>query len=73
MTVTGSPVQAASNGTVFVDPTTAPTGAWTLRGLKSNEGYVERAERAALQNVRAPFGRPEAHRPCAPCIRKSPS
>lgn len=39
---------------------TLPAAAWTLRGVTSNERYVERAEREALAARQPPLGRPEA-------------
>jgi len=48
-----------------------PGAAWTLRGVTSNERYVERPERASLVAVQQPLGRPEATRAALIPVRKS--
>jgi hypothetical protein len=48
-----------------------PDGVWTLRGVTSNERYVERPERAALSAVQEPLGRESAR--CAALIPISKS
>lgn len=44
-----------------------------LRGITSNERYVERAEKAALLKVQAPLGRKDSSRAVLIPIRKSPA
>jgi len=44
---------------------------WALRGVTSNERYVDRGERRALTAVQAPLGRPEASCAALIPIRKS--
>jgi len=44
----------------------APSGTWALRGITSNERYVERAEKARLVAVQEGLGRPAAR--CAALI-----
>jgi chlorite dismutase len=48
-----------------------PVGVWTLRGVTSNERYVERRERSALSAVQQPLGRDSAR--CAALIPISKS
>jgi chlorite dismutase len=48
-----------------------PEGVWTLRGVTSNERYVERHERDALSAVQEPLGRDSAR--CAALIPISKS
>jgi chlorite dismutase len=50
-----------------------PTAAWVLTGVVSNERYVTRAERSALEARQQPLGRPEATRGVLIPIRKSPA
>lgn len=52
-------------------PDPEPTALWSLRGVTSNERYVERPERTALTAVQAPLGRPGATRAALVPIRKS--
>jgi hypothetical protein len=47
-------------------------GTWVLRGVTSNERYVERLERDALVARQPPLGRKEATRAALIPIRKSP-
>jgi hypothetical protein len=47
------------------------SGAWLLRGVTSNERYVERAERAALVARQEPLGRPGATAAALIPVRKS--
>jgi chlorite dismutase len=50
----------------------AKSGAtWSLRGIRSNERYVEAAERADLAKVQAELGRSDATSACLIPIRKS--
>ena len=46
-------------------------GIWLLRGVTSNERYVERRERDALTATQAPLGRPEATAAALIAITKS--
>ena len=46
--------------------------AWVLRGVTSNERYVERHERALLEAAQPPLGRPAATRAALIPVRKSP-
>jgi hypothetical protein len=48
------------------------SGTWVLRGVTSNERYVERDERDALVARQPPLGRAEATRAALIPIRKSP-
>jgi hypothetical protein len=49
-----------------------PTGAlWVLQGVTSNERYITRPEREALQAVQEPLGRPGATRAALIAIKKS--
>jgi chlorite dismutase len=48
------------------------TGAWALRGVSSHARYVEGVEKARLDAVSPPLGRPEATRAALIPIRKSP-
>jgi chlorite dismutase len=70
--VTGPPLPTASTVDVVGAGAAAEAGAWVLRGVTSNERYVERRERSALQAVQAPLGRPEATHAALIPIRKSP-
>jgi hypothetical protein len=49
----------------------APTGGWSLRGITSNDRYVERAEKLALVSVQEYLGRPLATFAALIPIRKS--
>jgi hypothetical protein len=50
---------------------TAPAGAWALRGITSNERYVERHEKTQLLALQPGLGRPEARCAALIPIRKS--
>jgi hypothetical protein len=50
-----------------------PGGTWVMRGVTSNERYVERSEHDALEARQPPLGRPEATRAALIPIRKSPA
>ena len=52
-------------------PIDAPSAAWVLRGVTSNERYVERAERTALVERQEPLGRVAATRAALIPITKS--
>jgi chlorite dismutase len=49
----------------------ATSGAWSLTGVVSNERYVTRDERAALEARQQPLGRPDATAAALIPIRKS--
>jgi hypothetical protein len=49
----------------------APSAVWVLRGTTSNERYVTRAERAALEAAQRPLERPDPTRAALIPIRKS--
>jgi chlorite dismutase len=49
-----------------------PTTRWTLRGIISNERYVQREEKAKLAATQQGLGRPEATRAALIPIRKKP-
>lgn len=70
--VTGPPLQDVNRLTVAEDAATPPDGMWTLRGVTSNERYVERVEREALAAIQAPLARPTATEAALIPIRKSP-
>jgi len=53
-------------------PAPAPA-TWLLRGVSGHARYVERPEKAALDAVSPPLGRPEATRAALIPIRKSPA
>lgn len=57
-----------------VEGSHAVSGAtWALRGVTSNERYVERAERIALVDRQSGLGRPDATAAALIPIRKSPA
>lgn len=71
--VRGEPLPAASR--LAIHPGDAPAAvaaAWTLRGIASNERYVERAEREQLVAVQQGLGRAGSTRAALIPIRKSP-
>lgn len=72
-TVTGLPLEVVSSVAVLDGGDAATSGAWILSGVTSNERYVERRERSALQAVQAPLDRPEATGAALIPIRKSPA
>lgn len=65
----------ASAARLAIHPGDAPAAAstipWCLRGMMSNDRYVERAEKQALFKVQAPLGREESSRAVLIPIRKS--
>jgi hypothetical protein len=69
-TITGEPLPAIER--LAITPTAqAPVGTWTLRGITSNERYVERAEKAQLIAVQEGLGRAQATCAALIPIRKS--
>jgi len=71
--VTGRGLDTAPRLAVAPEPSPAPAGAWALRGVTSNERYVERPERAALTAVQPPLGRADATAAALIPIRKAPA
>lgn len=69
--VTGPGLETAPRLAVVEDRSPVPQGMWSLRGVTSNERYVERHERHALTAVQAPLGRPDATAAALIPIRKS--
>jgi len=51
---------------------TSPIGAWTVRGVTTNDRYTTRSEKSALLQKQAPIGRPEATRAALILLRKRP-
>lgn len=68
--LTGQNLPAARCVTVAA-AVTAPAGLWALRGIISNERYVERHEKTQLLAVQPGLGRPEARCAALIPIRKS--
>jgi hypothetical protein len=52
-------------------PGPAAASSWTLRGVTSHARYVTATEKAALEAIQPPLGRPEATRAALIPIRKS--
>ena len=70
--VRGGGLPDASHLAVIHGPADIPaTAAWVLRGVTSNERYVNRAEREHLLAKQPPLGRAEATRAALIPIRKS--
>lgn len=70
--VVGTGLSTASHLAVVEDGSSPhPPGAWSLRGVTSNERYVERYERAALVARQQPLGRPAATEAALIPLRKS--
>ena len=69
----GAPLAAAPRLEVHTAPLVhlAPSAAWVLRGITSNERYVERGERSKLGAVQQGLGRVEATRAALIPIRKN--
>jgi hypothetical protein len=69
----GAPLAPAARLDVAEGPGVPPTvpPRWALRGVTSDERYVERPERTALGAVQAPLGRPAATCAALIPIRKS--
>jgi chlorite dismutase len=74
-TVTGPGLPDAAAVTVIEGRDSVPDAtdaAWSLSGVVSNERYVTRAERAALEARQQPLGRADATAAALIPIRKSP-
>lgn len=72
-TVTGTPLEVVPSVAVLDGGDASASGVWVLHGVTSNERYVKRRERSALQAVQASLGRPEATAAALIPIRKSPA
>lgn len=73
--VIGEPIAQAARLDIVSDPATAssaPSG-WVLRGITSNERYVQRSEKDQLLARQQGLGRPEATCAALIPIRKSPA
>lgn len=57
---------APVSGLTMLSSEAAPSGSWALRGITSNERYVERAEKTQLVATQQGLGRPQAR--CAALI-----
>jgi Chlorite dismutase len=67
----GDPLPAAARLAVHAEPA-APSGAvWSLRGITSNERYVERHEKSALMSRQEGLGRPASTHGALIPIRKT--
>ena len=73
--ISGESLPAASHLAIHTEPVTSTLAdvAWCLRGITSNERYVERAEKEALLKLQAPLGRGDSTRAVLIPIRKSPA
>lgn len=72
--VTGEPLAAASHLSIVAgESALPPNAAWSLRGITSNERYVERAEKSALLGKQEGLGRAQATCAALIPIRKSPA
>jgi hypothetical protein len=71
--VRGEPLPGAPRLSIgTVDAPAPAAAAWTLRGITSNERYVERTEREQLVAAQQGLGRPGSTRAVLIPIRKSP-
>lgn len=69
--IRGEPLPGAERLAVDTALPTSSDARWTLRGIISNERYVERAERQQLVAVQEGLGRPAASHAALIPIRKS--
>jgi len=69
--VTGESLPAARALSVLSGPARADEYRWTLRGITSNERYVERVERDVLVAKQQGLGRPQSTRAVLIPIRKN--
>lgn len=69
--VAGAPLPAADRVDVVPGPAALPGTVWSLRGVVSNDRYVERAEKDALAARQEGLGRPGAIRAALIPIRKT--
>jgi chlorite dismutase len=72
-TIAGEPLASASHVDVLEGASAAGRvdGVWVLRGVTSNERYVDRAEQRELSSRQEPLGRNESTRAALIPIRKS--
>ena len=70
-TVAGAPLRSARRLDVLAGPAASPGHGWMLRGITSNERYVERPERDLLVASQQGLGRAEATFAALIPIRKS--
>ena len=71
--VRGEGLPAAARMSVLEGPNAAgyaSAAAWVLRGVTSNERYVQRAEQEALRARTPALGRPEATAAATPAARR---
>ena len=71
--VTGEPLPPADRLEVSEGIVPASAGTWRLSGVAGHPRYVERREKAQLDAVTPPLGRPEATMAALIPIRKSPA
>lgn len=65
------PTTAAVSRVEAADFVASPEAPWILRGVRSNERYVERAEKARLSTMQEGLGRPDSTMAALIPIRKS--
>ena len=70
-TVVGDPLPKAECIDVLSGPVNTTGSSWTLRGITSNERYVERSEKEQLVTRQQGLGRPEARCAAPIPIRKN--
>ena len=71
VTVAGDPLPSAERMEVLAGDGTGKDPSWLLRGITSNERYVERGEKTQLLATQQGLGRTEATRAALIPIRKS--
>ena len=69
----GDPLPPAERLDVLADRNIGKSASWVLRGITSNERYVERTEKEQLVAKQQGLGRAEATRAALIPIRKSPA
>ena len=74
--IVGEPLPPAAaldrvEGPAFVEPAARPGSTWLLRGVRSNERYLERAEKTQLAAVQEGLGRPASRLAALIPLRKS--
>ena len=62
---------ARVEGPAFVEPSPESAPAWLLRGVRSNERYIERAEKTQLGAVQEGLGRPSSRLAALIPLRKT--
>lgn len=73
LTLVGDPLPPAERLDVLADGKTGKSASWVLRGITSNERYVERTEKEQLVAKQQGLGRAEATCAASIPIRKSPA